>query len=245
MKKVRTIRKRKQGKPTIAKKVATLSKQVKHLVVLEKEAMAYETDTRTAQGIAQAGAVVYLFVNVPVAMVNEPDYLATNRSIKANYLHMTYRYTISNGAFNGLNSSAAYSAITSPTIRVIVFQDWGNEQALPAVTDVLLTANVNAPYNKLNNKRFTIKYDKTHCINIHQGITTTGGYITEVQHHVARIKFAKNRTIEYITGGNTIAAASRGQVFTLYVTDTANAGTSLVGSVPLYNQIAELTYETL
>lgn len=236
---------RKFKRKTIAKKGTTLkrvAKQVKHLVALERSAIAIENDLSALTNFATAGLVQAMFLTVGTSLKGEPQELASNTSIKCNYLDVDFRYSVFNGGI--LNNSTGYTTIVSPVVRVIVFQDWANKQALPAVTDVLLSASVNSPYKYVNKARFQIKYDRLHTINIDNGSVTAPGYITQGQSHHTKIRFAKNRMIEYVGENGDVGDNQKGQVYVLWIADRINAGAMLTGSIAQHTWNADLRYET-
>lgn len=103
---------------------------------------------------------------------------------------------------------------TSACTRVILFRDREQRQAVPAVTDVLETANPYAHYNHNNLERFTILKDEYRSIDAY--------------HPTHPMTFTKtDRThLRYISTAATIGSADENALFLLVLSDTASGVTS-------------------
>ena len=101
------------------------------------------------------------------------------------------------------------TAATSTKIRLIIFSDVSSNGALPALADVLQTANQDSPINRVNGTRFTVLCDKSYIVD---GSTPKKQlYIyKKLQHH-----------IHYLTTDNTNASLGQGQIYLAAITDEA------------------------
>lgn len=117
-----------------------------------------------------------------------------------------------------LAMNVATSATANQIVRFILFVDKSSNGALPAVTDVLSAANVNAPLNYLNKGRFYILRDRTYALAIaSQDIIVDKIYK----------RFKPDLEATYI--GTTAATASLGtnQLMVLMISDQVATGPTL------------------
>ncbi len=94
-------------------------------------------------------------------------------------------------------------------LRVIVFVDYEQEGTIPAVTDVLESANINALYNHVAKERFQILFDR-----MVSGMTTrTNVPLIEDFRHDSHIQFRTN--------GSNQASQGEGSIYILGISDQA------------------------
>lgn len=104
---------------------------------------------------------------------------------------------------------------TAPvTTRFMIFTDVSSNASPPLVTDVLQTANVLSPMNRVNGSRFKILFDRNYTTDpddLRKGIKV----FKKMQHH-----------IHYLDGSNTSTSLGQGAIYFLWVTDTGGAAVS-------------------
>jgi len=125
-------------------------------------------------------------------------------------------------------------------LRIIVFQDTSCNGAVPAVTDVLATANVNSFYNIVNmnpeKQRFVVHHDERYCIGTawQQLLCVTRDMV--IQPHGE----AKNDEILYQNPFNgSTAALNKNNLFILAISDQA-----VTASEPVLTLNSRLYYES-
>jgi len=217
-------------------------KQVKHLVALERNALAYDTVTLSAVTQSSTGTVVYLAPSLPASIVSLPQVASgDNLSYKLAYNWFDFRAT-----FTMAGTSSETTTATTILFRYMIVQDWANKGANPAVTDILYAADINSPLNQLNKKRFTVKYDKIIRVPVDAVLYDSSGFTRVVmgnQIHVhKRIKLSKNKAIEYIGAAGTVADAQKGQLFQVCLTDNLSSGQT---PTPQMQSIYQLCYEAI
>lgn len=238
--KVTYTKKRKSG--VTLKKVA---KQVKHLVKLEQNALCQDQMDVASTAIVNGGTISYLVPTVPLTLVDNPAGLSTTGQTSYKCVFTKFQIYI---RLTSVGQITAQVAQNNPIVRIIIFQDWANQGALPTVSQVLGAAIIEGAQAQLNNKRFTIKYDKTHQIKLGDaypvGLAGTvfgnNGAIVEVR---KTIKLARNKTIEYVAAGSAVADAQKGQLFLLMITDSLSQTSNV--SATSYSAKFNLHYEAL
>lgn len=223
--------KRVQGKRVHGSKlkkgvITKLQKQVKHLVALEKGAVINTAHSIGATSIVSSGTVVYLNPVIPNTLVDEPQALGSNPTYKCFYRTYHLRMIVQQ-----LGQITATIAQNNPSVRIIIFQDWANLKALPAVSDVLLTATIDGHYNEANSDRFKIKYDRIFNLTLGGaypvGLAGTTFGSNGVSHAFSKnIRFAKNKRVEYVTATGGVADSSKGQLFMITINDVQSAGSN-------------------
>lgn len=83
-----------------------------------------------------------------------------------------------------LNTSIyASSAATTPTeVRLVLFRDWENRQANPAVTDILTIADINSPLAPNAGDRFEIIKDMRFTLDASKGISMFRKFFYKLPH---------------------------------------------------------------
>lgn len=119
------------------------------------------------------------------------------------------------------------AAATSSTLcRVIYFIDKQDTSSLPAVTDVLSAATVNAPIRRDQGDRFIVLYDRRLVVNLDSGSRPAGilKYFKKLHMHV---KYLGDTAAQSDTGEN--------QIYVLTVTDAASNN-------PTFNHTVRMRY---
>lgn len=110
-------------------------------------------------------------------------------------------------------------------VRVIIFRDFENRQAIPAVTDVLEIADVQSAMNHVNTTRFRVMYDKLIKIDQYHPIAALKLY-----HKFKTNNKGKHTHMKYTTSGTNAASLDEGNIFMLLLSDlnTTNAPTGAI-----------------
>lgn len=174
----------------VAQKALKVAKFVRTLVNVERKFC----DT------SQIGLLVNISGGViPLSLIGQgSDYNQRNgNSVKLTSMYMR--------AYFDISTSQPWTQI-----RTLVFRDMEGRGSLPAVTDVLETANVTSPLNHLNGSRFKILFDKF------QGFSNQG---TNTQH----FKIFRKLNTHLKFQGTTAAQASldEGAIYVLFISDQA------------------------
>lgn len=140
------------SKEPVTKVVAKLKKEVKHLMKVDKMEVTYDDDYNTSINNINpqltASVIVY-----PNASLPSHAGLLTSADSKVNYV-----------LYKSMRIHLRVTASTQDTLRVIVFQDRSNSQALPLIGALLETDDPTSPYNYDFFARFKILKDKIyHC----------------------------------------------------------------------------------
>lgn len=109
------------------------------------------------------------------------------------------------------NISLNIATPTATNIRCIIVRDMENRQALPAIGDVLETADVRSPYNHNNIERFKIQYDQ--LLNF------------DLYHPTRTLEFSKsykNAHCKYVGTTATVASVDEGSLFLLLLSELAS-----------------------
>lgn len=179
----------------VAHKAWTTAKYIAGLVNVETKI--YDTGLISLSNtqFSNAGVVTYLS-----GVGQGADYNQRNgNSIKAQYQNI----------YAGLVRGSADSMV-----RVILFRDREQRQALPAVSDVLESVDVRSNYNHNNLNRFTIMKDDVKILDTY---------------HPYQL-FTYNRPLKthvYYNGtGATIASADENSIFILFLSETSSGANS-------------------
>ncbi len=107
--------------------------------------------------------------------------------------------------------------IASRQVRLILFRDMQCQGAVPAVSDVLSTANIAYSYNWNNRARFSILSDRM----IH-----LAGMANDVEaYRYVKFRVKRRMNLEFITASEAVTGAGKGAIFLLVlsaVNGTAN-----------------------
>ena len=136
-------------------------------------------------------------------------------SVKALSLELRARFFVAAGGYQDL-------------VRFVVFQDRECAGALPAITDVLETSSVLAPFNHLNVQRFIPIHDEV------VPLVTTGANAAQVR--VLKHAFKDDDPeggshIRYSAAAGAIGSAREGQLFVLTLATVAAGATASTQSI--------------
>jgi len=120
-----------------------------------------------------------------------------------------------------LNPLTTTATPAGDLVRVMVIYDTQTNGTIPAVTDVLATANVLSSINLNNRDRFKIIHDKWHSMNPSNyavGVPTAGAPVVKFQ------KFFKVLNLETIFSGTaaTVGSIATGAMFSLLISAANN-----------------------
>lgn len=99
------------------------------------------------------------------------------------------------------------TAATATKVRCIVFSDVSSNGAVPAIADILQTANQDAPVNRVNGTRFTVIMDRSYILDNDKPMKQLYWY-KKFQHH-----------IHYLTTDNTTGSLGQGQIYFLTISN--------------------------
>lgn len=175
----------------LASKAWTAAKYLATLVNVETKVIDVAPTSVANTAFTSTGLVVYLS-----GISQGTDY--NNRignSIKSQFMNFVLQITTGN---------------TNNRCRVILFRDREQRQALPAITDVLESADPYAQYNHNNLNRFTILKD----------VMT----VTDTYHPTRLVEWSKSdKTHIYYSGTtNGVASADENSIFLLFLSDQAS-----------------------
>ncbi len=162
------------------------------------EAKRFDT-TVASSANSTAGGVACLTLIPQGGDYNERD----GRSVRANAFEARFDLTLDPA-----------KALTD-SVRLIVFSDLENPGATPAVTDVLQSASVLAPFNANNLKRFLVFEDREVVLDTYAG-----------QRRILVIKHQIDQHLRYRGTTGAIASAAEGALFYLVISSSAVASTS-------------------
>lgn len=113
------------------------------------------------------------------------------------------------------NITQTVGTTTPVTTRFMIFSDSSSNGTPPQVLDVLQTADVLSPMNRVNGSRFTVLSDKLYTTDpddLRKGIKI----YRKLQHH-----------IHYLDGTNTVTSLGQGVIYFLWITDTGAGASSI------------------
>lgn len=193
-----------------SKKIQKLVRDVKQLKRVETTDIQYDDFASTASPVGGTGVITYLNPQVS-------EGFATGRYSDGNTLQGVYK-----GFEYNCRYYASRSASGNGMYRCIIFRDMANKQALPAITDYLVSASTLSKKNPLNLKRFKTLYDKTKAINLSADIAgANGGMVT---FHYKKL-WKTGITAEYVAEGANVADCQIGQIFCILIHDSFGAST--------------------
>lgn len=99
------------------------------------------------------------------------------------------------------------AAATATKVRCIIFSDVSSNGAVPALADVLQTANQDSPVNRVNGTRFTVIMDRSYVLDNDKPMKQLYWY-KKLQHH-----------IHYLTTDNTNGSLGQGQIYFLTISN--------------------------
>lgn len=195
----RNFRRRRGGSMwTLAKKAA--SKVVRHFLNPEYKFL----DVQPAFSITNTGTVF-----ADTSYVAQGD-AATNRN--GNSIKITSMLT--RLAFIWNTAAASGSAV-----RLIFFTDASSAGVVPAVTDVIQSANVQAPMNRLNGSRFKVIRDYTIVLSSDKPRVNIESF-KKMSHH-----------IKYLDGTATATSLGQGPIYMLAISNEGLNYPSISGYV--------------
>lgn len=193
--------------------VRTLKKQVNHLMRVDREMM-YTDDFHVGNAPTIAGVITYLNPIMSTYVLGGANVANTPAALLVKSINLTYLLT----------------ALYNSNVRIILFKDTANKQALPTVAQILLTSettpesNIQSGYNIDTRTRFKILYDKIH----HFQTSADNNAVTQAGParctKIIRIKkLFKDLKMEYVAGnGGDITDASKNQLFLLGISSDAS-----------------------
>lgn len=101
------------------------------------------------------------------------------------------------------------ASATSTRFRIILFSDVSSAGAVPAVTDLLQTASVISPLNRVNGSRFHVLQDKT-CVLDTDTPQKVFEFYKKMQHH-----------IKYLDGTANTTSLGQGSLYVLILSNEA------------------------
>lgn len=176
----------------LAKKAWEAAKYIKTLINVERKFL----DTSISSVATDTGTITRITDIAQGADYNQRQGL----SVKSNSLFLRGSMICNNTI-----------ATLSQRGRVLVFEDMDNTGSVPAVTDVLESANVNSPVNHTNGKRFRVLYDRV--------------FVVAPDSSAACHQFKSySKMNNHVRWSNTTTGTREGQLYVLHISDTATAG---------------------
>lgn len=179
------------GMWSLAKKAA--SKVVKYYLNPEYKFLeATNTVTPTNTGSVQ-----------PVSIITQGDQNTMRSGNEIKVTSILIRATLSRN-----------TAATASKVRMILFSDVSSNGAVPALVDLLQTANQDSPVNRVNGTRFKILKDWSYILDADNPKKNLYMF-KKVQHH-----------IHYLTTDNTNGSLGQGPIYLAFISDeSTNAPT--------------------
>lgn len=132
----------------------------------------------------------------PISIITQGDQNTMRSGNEIKVTSILIRATVSKGA-----------SATASKLRMILFSDVSSNGAVPALADLLQTADVNAPLNRVNGTRFKIIKDWSYVLDSDDPKKNLY-FFKKVQHH-----------IHYLTTDNTNGSLGQGPIYLAFVSD--------------------------